>query len=262
MSPCKYSVSIALFVATSVALLLLNTKKKPISKRRHSKSLNLADDNCQSLFYDENISEDGKGFPTIKSISNETIKQLKQIQPEYKKLPFQLYKQTVENLIVVCVDIICQRKSDSKLLLFYRRDSPASKIWWWPGGRMYRGETFYDTAIRKIREETGKMQAKIEAKAVIHVWNTFFPDSNWDSERKPGYEGTQTVNIVVLCEFDDTLNDTENMKIIESEINASEVWAIDAHRWISVVEAATIGNYDKYVQLNVELALNKHLLTL
>lgn len=67
----------------------------------------------------------------------------------------ELYEQYVANLVIVCVDVILQRKSDRKLLLFLRRDPPARSIWWWPGGRMFRGETFQQAAVRKICEETG-----------------------------------------------------------------------------------------------------------
>lgn len=75
---------------------------------------------------------------------------------------------------------------------------------------MFRGETFFQAGLRKISDETGINLNKTAAsnnvslciKSTVHVWNTFFPDSNWDSQRQPGYEGTQTVNIVVFCELD------------------------------------------------------------
>ena len=44
--------------------------------------------------------------------------------------PFDFYKQAVENLPIVCVDVICKR-SDGKMLLFYRRDKPVAHLWWW-----------------------------------------------------------------------------------------------------------------------------------
>ena len=44
--------------------------------------------------------------------------------------PFDFYKQAVENLPIVCVDVICKR-SDGKVLLFYRRDKPVAHLWWW-----------------------------------------------------------------------------------------------------------------------------------
>ena len=64
------------------------------------------------------------------------------------------------------------------------------------------GETFFECAERKVADETGNPRKFIKAKAVVHVWNSFFPTSNWDKKRMPGYEGSQTVNIVVLCDLD------------------------------------------------------------
>ena len=74
---------------------------------------------------------------------------------------------------------------------------------------MFKGETFCQAGLRKIRDETGidSQNNKLQIKSLIHVWNTFFPDSNWDANRKPGCEGTQTVNAVVFCEF--TGNDSD-----------------------------------------------------
>jgi hypothetical protein len=111
-------------------------KTKKLLKKRDDKILKLlrknsnADDNCNSLFYDTQPNDDGSGFPNINTCSIETINKLVTIQPEYKRLESKLYKSLVENMVVVCIDIVCQRKKDGKILLFYRRDPPASKTWW------------------------------------------------------------------------------------------------------------------------------------
>ena len=128
------------------------------------------------------------------------VKALTAVHPDYRKLPAEFYKFAVEHLPIVCVDVVLQRPADGKLLLFFRKDKPAAKIWWWPGGRMFRGETFADTALRKIREETGAgAGASASAIGIVNVWNTIFPDSSWDSGRKPEHYGTQTVNVTVFC---------------------------------------------------------------
>lgn len=56
----------------------------------------------------------------------------------------------------------------------------------WPGGRMFRGETFFQAAVRKISDETGSDARCHRPVSVVQVWNTFFPDSSWDNERLPG----------------------------------------------------------------------------
>ena len=109
------------------------------------------DDNCHSLFYSDEIMSDGRGFPKNKSVKEEEVTRLKTVHPEYIKLSKELYGGIVANIPTVCVDVICQREVDNKVLLFYRRDRPAKGLWWLPGGRMLKGETFFDTALRKIK---------------------------------------------------------------------------------------------------------------
>lgn len=216
----------------------------------------VADDDCMSLFYDELPPEKkGGGFSELNTTRPGTIARLKVIHPEYSKLPFSLYKQIVESIPIVCVDVICRRQ-DGMLLLFYRRDKPAANIWWWPGGRMFRGETFFDAAIRKIRDETGCKTAQVTPQGVVTTWNTFFPDSHWDAERQPGREGTQTVNVVVVCDI--VWDTTALLHAVSS--SSAEDWAVEAHRWVTPEEALEVGKYDKYVSSNVKLAMQMGLL--
>ena len=186
--------------------------------------------------------------------------------------------QAVEKLVICCVDVIAKRKSDNKLLLFLRRDKPAQGIWWWPGGRMFRGESFYKCAVRKLAEESGTSANKIVPVGVIPVsWNTFFRDSAWDESRENGRQGNnkcfhfsmfivyllfflivflirigcQTVNAVVVCEIeidDQPLNNKANSE-----------WAVEDHRWISIDEGLS-GKFDRYVKLNIIAAKNASLL--
>lgn len=222
----------------------------PTKKGATQVIVNEADDQCQSLFYDNHILPDGRGIPNCHTISAHDVQVLKAIRPDYRRLPMELYKNVVECMPIVCVDIICQRKSDHKMLLFYRRDKPAAHIFWWPGGRMFRGETFFDAAIRKIREETGNKDAIVNPVGVVNVWNTFFPDSSWDEHRSEERRGTQTVNIVVSCMLDDSQGDSWTLNPI-----ANETWAVEAHRWVTAKETLEPDMFDKYVRLNVQHAL-------
>ncbi len=207
-----------------------------------------ADDDCQSLFYGKQAAANGRGFPNLNTVDKSSVAALTTTHNEYSKLPFDMYKRCVECLPIFCVDVVCRRKSDGKLLLFYRRDKPAAGIWWWPGGRMFRGETFFDCAVRKIRDETGNKEAVVVPKGVIQVWNTFFPDSNWDNDREAGREGTQTVNVTIFCEIE---GDHE----IVSVAAAQNQWAVEQQRWVSAGEAVKDGEFDKYVSLNVKKAM-------
>jgi ADP-ribose pyrophosphatase YjhB (NUDIX family) len=239
-------------------------------------AISSGDDDCSSLFYGSQISTTGEGLPfSNHSIQSNEIKNLTTIRKEAVKLSTDLYRQVVWYLPVVCVDVILQRKSDNCLLLFWRRDKPAANIWWWPGGRMLKGETFYSAACRKIREETGNENLDISPVSVLKVWNTFFSDSSWDHGRDDIDKGCQTVNIIVICVIDDACDQQEQgqgqgqqqgkrtttLFLKDKEKERSEEWAVEAHRWVSVEEALEPGRYDKYVRLNVEEALQKGFLT-
>lgn len=219
----------------------------------------IADDECNSLFYSklndvQKIS--GCGFSSIQYDVTDRNRMCV-VHPEYSRLEYNLYKSVVENLVIVCVDIVCIRQCDKKLLLFYRRDPPASHIWWLPGGRLCKGETFTQAAIRKIVTETGyecnSIDKKIVSVGIINVWNTFFPDSAWDHDRVHDREGTQTVNIAMFCTID--INTDNNDKDFNQ--NNMDMYAVEKHRWVSKEEALVDGMYDKYVRVNVQGAIDK-----
>ena len=214
-----------------------------------------ADDDFQSLFYPIKTLEDGRGVPETRTLDPEMVAQLSVVHNDYRFLPKDFYMRAVENMVITCVDVIVQRKSDKRILLFYRRDPPAKGIWWWPGGRMFRGETFADAATRKVRDETdGRYSAK--PRGVVHCWNTFFPDSAWDAGRETSKRGTQTVNIVVACECDEAPVAAGG----DGLGGAVKAWAVEAQRWVTIDEAIAANCYDKYVHNNVTRALDLGLL--
>jgi ADP-ribose pyrophosphatase YjhB (NUDIX family) len=228
------------------------------SKNLISPMISSADDACSSLFYGSEIPTTGEGLPYPNdSIPSNEIENLTTVRKESIKLSSDLYRQVVWYLPVVCVDVILQRRSDHSLLLFWRRDKPAANIWWWPGGRMLKGETFYSAACRKIREETGNRSLEVTPITVLKVWNTFFSDSSWDAGRDDTDKGCQTVNIIVICAIDDDCDEQTPQGVNLFPTERSQEWAVEAHRWVSVEEALIPGKYDKYVRLNVEEAVEK-----
>lgn len=155
-------------------------------------------------------------------------------------------------MVITCVDVILQRKVDSKVLIFYRRDAPAANIFWLPGGRLFRGETFADAAKRKIRDECGiKDDSEVIPIGIIDCWNTLFPDSNWDNDRRAGCEGTQTCNITIFCKY--IGNDNLDEKMDEQK---KKEFAVESHKWISLKEGIS-SQYDKYVRLNFQKSIDK-----
>ena len=99
-------------------------------------------------------------------------------------LPGDAYEQVARGMPVARVDVALAR-GDGRLLLVQR----ARGLWRWPGGRLRFGETFFEAAERKIRDEVG---VEAEARAVLLTTNAFFPES-------AGGGAAQTVNVLVLA---------------------------------------------------------------
>ena len=160
--------------------------------------------------------------------------ELKTITPAQKFLPEDLYGRLVRDCVVFCVDIVLVRKTldgRKECLLVKRSSEPVKGVWWWPGGRMLKGETIFDAAQRKARQETGLTNTCCVQ--VLGIWNTFFPTSNWDTETE---KGTQTVNAIVLVE----------LQGVGEEIALDDT--SEDSRWISLDPKEAMANgEDKYV---------------
>ena len=162
------------------------------------------------------------------------VLELTTITESRKFLPENVYSKLVHDCIVCCVDILLVRIDESgkkQCLLVERASEPVKGVWWLPGGRLLKGETFFSAAIRKAQQETGLVD--VRPIQVLGVWNTFFPTSHWDTDTE---KGTQTVNPIVLVELqtpgaDVVLDDT------------CERW-----RWIGLdPDEASANGDDKYV---------------
>ena len=82
---------------------------------------------------------------------------LTSIRDTSKRIPGELYGSIVEHMPIVCVDIVLvsRVKGVMSCLLVLRDTEPAKGLWWLPGGRIWKGETFFAAAARKAFEETG-----------------------------------------------------------------------------------------------------------
>ena len=162
------------------------------------------------------------------------IQELTNITDSRKFLPSEIYGQLVRDCIVCCVDIVLVRTTEQgtkECLLVERATEPVKGVWWWPGGRLLKGETFFDAARRKAQQETGLTQ--VTPIQILGFWNTFFPTSHWDTADS---KGTQTVQPIVLVEVD-----TPGADVVLDA--TSERW-----RWIGLDPDEAIANgEDKYV---------------
>lgn len=62
---------------------------------------------------------------------------------------------------------------DHSLLFLRRKNSPAKGEWWFPGGRIRKGETFRETLLREVKEETG---LDVEIIRFVGIYSRIFPE--------------------------------------------------------------------------------------
>ncbi len=62
------------------------------------------------------------------------------------------YEQIIKTFPRPCVDIMIIDEA-ARVFLMLRANEPAKGQWWFPGGRIHFGETRFETARRKLREE-------------------------------------------------------------------------------------------------------------
>lgn len=163
-------------------------------------------------------------------------KKLTKIPDRCRFLPTDLYGQMVRDCIIVCCDAVIVRYNltlkRKECLIVKRTNEPAKNIWWWPGGRVLKGETFFAAAIRKAKLETGMDDVNVKPIQVLGIYNTFFPYSSWDTETE---KGTQTVNAVVLVEVKTAFD-------VKLDAQASQ------YKWISLDPNEAIQNgEDPYI---------------
>ena len=109
---------------------------------------------------------------------------------------------------------------------FYR----VKGIWWLPGGRLFKGETFFDGAVLKAKEETGLTH--VEPVQILGFYNTFFPTSAWDTESAKGTQTVQPIILIKLQNGADVILDRTS----------------ERYRWIGLCpDEALVNGEDKYV---------------
>jgi len=162
------------------------------------------------------------------------VEELTTITNTRRFLPKEIYGTMVRDTVVCCVDCLIVRTNENgkkECLLVERSSEPVKGVWWLPGGRLLKGETFFAAARRKAQQETGLTD--VTPIQVLGVWNTFFPTSHWDTETE---KGTQTVNPIVLVELNEPGAD---VKLDETS---------ERCRWIGLdPQAAEKNGEDRYV---------------
>lgn len=101
----------------------------------------------------------------------------------------ELYGSIVEHMPICCVDIFIYNPLTKHYLLVLRKQRPAVNCYFIPGGRLQKGESFFQCAARKCREELG---IQVTPHTLLGVYSTVFPDSEWSCP-------THTINCAVLA---------------------------------------------------------------
>jgi len=83
----------------------------------------------------------------------------------------QLYQEIRAKLPIACVDLLLVH--ENRFLLLKRLHAPAKGLWWFPGGRILKGETIAEACRRKGRGELG---LDLEAGEIVSVEESIFRD--------------------------------------------------------------------------------------
>lgn len=126
------------------------------------------------------------------------------IIPVITNIPAELYRQIHGAVPIPCVDIVL--KKEQSFLLALRKNKPAQGQWWFPGGRVFKGERLVEAVERKLLQEIG-LSATIEK--VLGVDETMFVNGPFEGP-------THTINTVFLATLD-VNNDTVMLDSQNSE---------------------------------------------
>jgi len=100
---------------------------------------------------------------------------------ETGKISSSLYELIIDVLPIPSVEAIISK--DNSLLFLRRQNSPAKGQWWFPGGRIRKGETLEEALYREVKEETGLEVIKSK---LINVYSRIF-------------DGRHDISIAYLC---------------------------------------------------------------
>jgi len=86
-------------------------------------------------------------------------------------IPSVLYDQITKCMPIVSVEALII--IDGALLFLKRNNQPAKGEWWFPGGRIWEGESLEEALRREVKEETG---LDVSSYKLINVYSRVFPE--------------------------------------------------------------------------------------
>jgi len=121
-------------------------------------------------------------------------------------IPEKQYISIIEVLPILCVDIIIQNRS-GEYLLIQRGREPLKGEWWVIGGRVLKGETLEEGAVRKIKEESNLSISEVN-------FVGYYEDT---SEVNPFGESMPLHSVSMV--FSATYPDDQNIKLDYQSLN-------------------------------------------
>ena len=86
-------------------------------------------------------------------------------------IPDDIYDQITKFLPIASVEALIV--IDNALLFLRRNNQPAKGEWWFPGGRIRKGESLEEALRREVKEETG---LEVSSYKFINVYSRVFPE--------------------------------------------------------------------------------------
>lgn len=102
-----------------------------------------------------------------------------------ENIPEKEFSKFLSKMPQVSIELFVEHKKE--VLLAKRKNPPAKGEWFWPGGRLYKGEKFKQ-AVKRISKK--ELNSKVQIQNLLGVYNHFW------SKGKHKNTSTHTVNIV------------------------------------------------------------------
>lgn len=148
------------------------------------------------------------------------------------EIPQSLYSQIHEVMPILCVDVVVTNGSD--ILLVCRDCEPEKGTWWFPGGRLHKGERLKTGARRIVKQETN---LNVSAPLFLGIAETQFTTDPFGHKK-----GTHTVNAVYLARPSETA-------IFSVILDDNHI----AHRWVEISDVYS-GDFHPYIKRYVAMA--------
>ncbi|NUB91500.1 NUDIX domain-containing protein [Haloterrigena sp. SYSU A121-1] len=140
-----------------------------------------------------------------------------------ERIPDDLFSEFIAQMPEICVEIVVE--NDEGILLAKRTNKPVKDEWFWPGGRLYKGEQLEDAAHRIANEELG---IDVELLDQLGVYSHF-----WETSAEENNPSRHTVNVVYHA------SPAEDSPSISLDEQHSEI------QWVSEIDE----NLHEYVKL-------------